>query len=93
MKSILLDEKGDLSFKNGKLQFGNTKDQNAQLILATNKGNWKEDPLLGANLTSLIASKSGMSRMKQSIKTALGRDGIETRSIAFKDGLINLLLE
>lgn len=92
MKSLLLFE-NDLMFRNGTLALGKTTDQEAELILATNKGNWKEDPLLGANLIELMRSKAGQAGVKQAAKTALTRDNKRVSKIEFTGSYLNVEIE
>lgn len=50
MNDLLLDQDGDLMFKNGDFVVDSSEAQHVELILKSEQGQWKEHPELGANL-------------------------------------------
>ena len=51
---ILLDSNIDIMFADGDFVIGDSTMQNQYLILATHKGEWKENPYVGAGLEDMI---------------------------------------
>ena len=72
---ILLDENGDLRIEAGDFVIGNSVDQEVGLLLEMNKGDLKEDPLMGPDLIRLINANISEIEVKQIIKGQLKRDG------------------
>lgn len=84
-KGILLDENNDLLIQvrrgtDGKiasgLVVGERKMQDVFLVLQSNQGEFKEDPILGANLLRNIRMKTDKSKIKSDIEKALMRLGL-----------------
>lgn len=74
-KDILLDDNDDVRIENGDFVIGDSLDQEVGLILRLNKGELKEDPIVGCDLIRLIHSNISESELKQIIKIQLARDG------------------
>jgi phage baseplate assembly protein W len=72
---ILLDENDDVRIENGDFVIGDSLDQEVGLILRMNKGELKEDPVMGCDLIRLINSNTSEAELKQIIKLQLARDG------------------
>mgnify|MGYP000494461125 CR=1 FL=1 len=53
MKGLLLDEDGDLLIRKGSLVIGENSDQIIGLVLVANRGEFKEYPLIGAEVIKL----------------------------------------
>lgn len=75
MDDILLDDDNDLLIENGDLTIGDSAIQDVALILATNKGEWKSAPLLGANLTELLRSRASQDEINKRIRLQMEYDG------------------
>ena len=50
MKDFLLDENDDIAIVNGDFVVGDSLDQEVAMLIKTNPGEWKEDPIAGAGL-------------------------------------------
>jgi len=74
-QDILLDENDDVRIENGDFVIGDSLDQEVSLILRMNKGELKEDPIVGCDLIRLINSNITEAELKQIIKLQLARDG------------------
>jgi len=72
---ILLDANDDLLFKDGELVLRESELQEVGIIARINQGDFKEDPLLGPNLITLINSNAPKAQIKQRMKLHLARDG------------------
>jgi len=78
MHDILLDENGDLVVKNGDLLIGNSALQHLDLLLQSNKGDWKEYPLVGVDLNKSINSTMSLQNtdaITKQIKLQMEMDG------------------
>lgn len=74
-KGVQLNGNGDVLVTNGHLSVGEVTYQNVYLIIASNKGEWKEHPLLGAGIDSHIGEES-KTMLAYTIRTELAKDGI-----------------
>ena len=84
-KDILLDENLDLSIQNGDLNIGESLTQDVGLILKSNKGEWKQYPLLGCNLVELIRSKANQNEINKRVMLQMKYDGKDYNEI--KNGI------
>lgn len=75
MTDILLGDNDDVQILNGDFVVGESLDQEVGLILRLNKGELKEDPIMGCDLIRLIKSNITQPELKQIIKLQLARDG------------------
>jgi hypothetical protein len=74
-QDILLDDNDNLRIENGDFVIGDSIDQEVSLILRINKGELKEDPVIGCDLILLINSNTSEMELKQIVKLQLARDG------------------
>ena len=74
-KDIILDSNNDILIQNGDFFIGKSLTQDGLLILSSNTGEWKSDPLLGCNLTTLNNSSGDNATIERRIKMQLERDG------------------
>lgn len=90
MKGLLLDKDNDLVVQvsrnsDGKiasgLKIGDTKLQDAYLVLSLNQGELKEDPIAGVNLTTILRGKADYNQIKTAIKVGLRRCGIDYEEV------------
>lgn len=89
---VLLDNDGDLDFSNGDLIVGNSEMQEIGLILQSNQGDYKEDPIIGANLNRFIKGVQSNKGNRKQLAIALARDGKDFNRIKNKlqiNGTIN----
>lgn len=94
-KGILLTENFDIDIRpvrdaNGLILsgvvVGDSVDQDAVLIITSQNGDIKEDPLLGVGLTKFIRSKYNSSEIESRIRLHLTRAGIDY--VPFKERLM-----
>lgn len=86
MTDILLDNDGDLAFKNGDLDVGYSDNQNQKLILTSNQGEYKEYPAIGASIVELLNDEDPDAVLIEA-KRHLEYDGMKVKNIRFeKDG-------
>lgn len=81
-KGILLDGDNDLKLNvrrdsNGLitdgLAIGERTMQDAYIVLASNQGDIKEDPLCGSNLLRMIRGKADIEKIRKTVEIALAR--------------------
>ena len=75
MRDILVSENNDLELIAGDFSIGEGLLQEVGLILQSQQGNWKSDPLVGANMVELIKGKHNRTAVEKRIKIQLERDG------------------
>ena len=72
---ILVTENNDLEIIAGDFTLGDSLLQEVGFILQSQQGNWKSDPLVGANMVVLIKGKQNRTAVEKRIKIQLERDG------------------
>ncbi|PCI11862.1 MAG: hypothetical protein COB73_00725 [Flavobacteriaceae bacterium] len=75
MTDFLLDTNDDILIANGDFKTGDSLDQEVGLIIRTNPGEWKEDPIMGAGLIRKIKANVKDEEIEQIIRIQLARDG------------------
>ena len=75
MNDILLDAQNDLLFKNGDLAIGESEMQDVGLILQSNQGQWKGEPVIGTNLVKEIRGGENPLRRERNLRIQLKLDG------------------
>jgi len=66
-KDILMDENGDVYAKTGDFVIDASDDQHVQHILESAKGDYKQFPLIGANIMQLLNGKVGVEERRDII--------------------------
>ncbi len=74
VQDILLDENGELLFRNGDFIVGPSDKQSIQSILNAFPGWWKQFPTLGVGMTQYLNSRDKKQQMQRSIKLNLESD-------------------
>jgi len=82
MKDILLTN-NDLMVKDGDLAIGISDTQHVNLLLSTNKGDWKQTPTAGVGITNYLETHNDGS-LSREIQTQLSADGAKISRIAVK---------
>ena len=72
--AILITENNDLEIIAGDFSIGDSLLQEVGFILQSQQGNWKSDPLVGANMVELIKGKHNRTAIEKRIKIQLERD-------------------
>lgn len=73
-KDILLDENGDLLIVNGDLVISDSLTQEVAILLQLNKGELKEDPVLGTDLMKRLHGNISKAELQQILKIQFARD-------------------
>ncbi len=81
---------GDLLISDGTLSIGDVREQNAQLIVISERGEFKEYPTLGVGLSKYVNSTGKEREMLREIKVQLALDGINNPTIEIVEGKLNI---
>ena len=93
-RDILLNSDIDIMFANGDFVIGDSTMQNQYLILSTHKGEWKENPFIGAGLEDMLHDEGGEAYWKRRIAEELKRDGMDVKEVKIiNNGQININAE
>lgn len=93
MRDILLDQSGHLSIVNGDFAVGESTQQEIELILTTFRGEWKEHPLLGAEVQRMIKAQQGITTMRGVVREQLEMDGFKRVTFIIENNQINVNAE
>lgn len=87
-----LDEiTNDIKIENGHIAIGETLPQNEFLLLVMNKGELKEDPLVGVGISDML-NDNDILGWKRKIRDGLKADGLTVEQISISsDGRIKKL--
>lgn len=83
-KDFLMDDQGNFLIRNGDFVIDDSELQEAGEILSSMKGEFKEDPLIGADLLPMIKSKAPQSEIELAARIALARDGKDWNALKKK---------
>lgn len=90
---ILLDEEGDLLIVNGDFVIGDSEAQHVDDLLYSFKGEWKEHPLVGAEVQRRLKQRESLTKLKKQIRTTLEDDGYSNVSVSIENNDININAE
>jgi hypothetical protein len=82
----MIDRDGRLMTKNGTLQIGNTDEQNMQAAILSHKGEFKEYPLVGADIENYLKTAGKELEMLRQVKIQLALVGYPNAGVKFVDG-------
>lgn len=83
-------EDGDLMIVNGTILTGVTLQQNQHIILAAQKGELKEYPLLGVGISDMLHDEEDKSVWKRKIREELNKDGMKVRHLTIDENIIKI---
>lgn len=89
-RDILLNSDIDIMFADGDFVVGDSTMQNQYLILSTHKGEWKENPFIGAGVEDMLNDDGGEAYWKQKISEELERDGMDVEDVKINNGQIQI---
>lgn len=92
MNALILDKDNEPVIKDGTLAIGETREQNAQLIITAEKGEFKEYPQLGVGISQFLKSTGREKELLRAIRVQLALDGIKPQTIDYNDGKLNIEL-
>lgn len=74
-RGLLLDQDNDLLIRGGTFAIGITYTQEVALLLLSNKGEWRHDPLAGCDLVRRINGRISRPELERILKVQVERDG------------------
>lgn len=74
-RDFLLDEDGRLVLRNGGIATGNSFTQEVALLMLTNNGELRHDPLAGCDLVRRTNSRLTQSELARLVRVQVERDG------------------
>jgi len=83
-KDILLDENFDVVAKDGDFVVGDATLQNQQLLLLSQKGEWKQEPQVGVGIRDFLLDDANVHEMHQAIQKQFALDGMQVNEIKGK---------
>lgn len=90
MRGILTDaETGELLVKGGRAAVGDTEGQTAEAVLLSNRGEWKEWPLIGAEALQMLAGEPDP-MWEQKTERMMRECGCNVTRVRLKDGEITV---
>lgn len=84
-KDIMIDEYNELVFKDGDFEVRYSDGQHVKLILMSEKGSWRQEPLTGIGLRKMLNTKmNSIDRMvlKKQLTLQLQNDGYKVNAIS-----------
>jgi len=92
MTDIVLDTDDDLKLDaNGSLVMGSSDQQHKRLLLATEKGQWKESPQAGVGCIMYLSNEDEGGLLKE-IRTQFTADGMSVTAVAV-DNNLNVIVD
>ena len=78
---ILLDDNFDVIIKDGDFLIGEASEQHQQLLLISEKGMWKQYPVIGVAMQSFLLDDDYTDGFKKEVKKQFEMDGMEIDTI------------
>jgi hypothetical protein len=93
MKDLLLEDNGlKVDAMNHDLVIGESSRQHQELLLLTNKGEWREHPLIGVGLETYLNGENG-GDLFATVKKQFSDDGMLVSDIVYEDGKLKINAE
>ncbi|MPM68722.1 hypothetical protein SDC9_115656 [bioreactor metagenome] len=89
-KDIALDSAGDLQIVNGDFVIAESDEQHIAHLIQSAKGEWKEFPLCGAELTKQLKGPLG-GEFRREVRLQLEADGYKIEDLVISGSDINIL--
>ncbi len=93
MQDILLDSNYDLAVQNGDFATGESADQDVEQIVLSQKGEWKQYPVVGFGIENYLKKTTGSKKVDniqkfvRDLKVQLSADGKGEATIILNDDL------
>jgi hypothetical protein len=81
MKDLILDATFDLSFANGDFVIDESTQQHQELLLLTNKGDWREDATIAVGVKRWLKDEDDGGDLTGEIKKEFEKDGMRVQSV------------
>jgi hypothetical protein len=88
MEDLLLNTAKELDVQNGDFVTGESTLQHQDLLMMTNKGEWKESPLVAVGAAGFLKDNDFAGLMAE-VKTQFEKDGMTVKKISFDGENLN----
>lgn len=88
-KDILLADDYDLLVADGDMATGECLKQSQMLLLVTNKGEWKQNPMTGVGVSNYLENVSA-GTLQREIRSQFSMDGMQVSSISINGSTLNV---
>ena len=85
MTDILLNDNNDISIVSGDFQIGESEQQEIESILVAFKGEFKNTPLVGAEMSRMLKARSTRQGITREVNQQLKYDGFENIDFKIED--------
>lgn len=85
MIDILLNNENDISIVNGDFQIGESEQQEIESILIAFKGEFKNTPLVGAEILRMLKARNTRQGMTREVNEQLKYDGFQKIDFKIED--------
>ena len=85
---LLLDDTYDLAIERGDFAAGESDAQHVELLMQTNQGEWRQDPVTGIGLSRFVQAPYGpaqAAQLSRTITIQLERDGYRVLEVDVLD--------
>ena len=89
-RDILINQDGSPQVKNGDFAVGVSDMQHASLLINSEKGEFRHQPLLGVGVANYINDERPSTLLSQAIRTNIEADGGNIGELTVQGGNINL---
>ena len=91
-QDILTDENGELLFASGDIVVGDSDESHIEDILKASPGIFKQFPLLGANINSMLNGEIDVEQRRK-IRLHLESDGYSVKNVSFNNDVLDIEAE
>ncbi|MDJ0363565.1 hypothetical protein QMK33_00255 [Hymenobacter sp. H14-R3] len=88
---LLLNADLDLAIEGGDLVIGESTEQHQQLLMLTEKGEWRERPFVGAGINTMLLDDAPAAAIIQAIQSQMELDGQVVTHLALIDDRVELI--
>ena len=88
---LIQDNSGavDLELNGGTMAVGETQFQEEYLVLSTQRGEWKEHPLVGVGVADMVGDED-LRFWKREITDNFARVGIKIKGVSLNNGILEI---
>jgi len=90
VKDILLDDQGELIFRNGDLFIGDSTQQHQDDIILSQKGHYKQNPYIGVGIQDFILDDASDEEIIATIQQQFELDGMKINDLKIDNGNIEI---
>jgi hypothetical protein len=85
VNDIIIYDDLDLEIENGDFVIDKSTAQHINHILIANKGDYRQTPLLGADIQRLLSDEANPNEVKADIQAELEKDGLQIEEISLQE--------